>query len=57
MRHCPLVISMLPLASVSWSWQPPDPIVPFSISGAMLPTAVIGKSEEMRPKDVRAVTL
>jgi len=47
-----LVISMLPLALVSWSWQPPEPMVPSSDSGLMLPVVVIGRSLEMRPNEV-----
>jgi len=41
-----------PLALVSWSWQPPEPMVPSSDSGLMLPVVVIGRSLEMRPNEV-----
>jgi hypothetical protein len=46
---------MLPLESVSWSWQPPEPIVPISVSPPMVPVAVTGSSEDTLPKEVRAV--
>lgn len=48
---------MLPLESVSCRRQPPDPIVPFRESPPMLPVAVTGKSEVMRPKEVWAERL
>jgi len=55
--HGALAISMLPLELVSESWQPPEPMVPFRLSPPMLPVEVIGNSEEILPKEVRAVRL
>jgi hypothetical protein len=48
---------MLPLEFVSWSWQPPEPIVPVKVSPPMLPVAVTGNSEEILPKEVCAERL
>src|SRR2546426_11339653 len=50
-----LRISMLPLESVSWSWQPPEPIVPVSDSPPTVPVAVMGSSVETWPKEVREI--
>ncbi len=52
-----LTISMLPLESVSCRRQPPEPMVPFRESPPMLPDAVTGKSDVMRPNDVWAERL
>src|SRR2546428_4908239 len=49
-----LRISMLPLESVSWSWQPPEPIVPVSDSPPTASAAVMGSSRATRPKEGRA---
>ena len=48
---------MLPLELVSWSWQPPEPMVPVRESVPTLPVAVMGRSVVIRPKEVRAVRL
>ena len=48
---------MLPLESVSRSWQPPEPIVPFKESLPILPVEVIGRSVVILPNEVRAETL
>ena len=42
---------MLPLESVSRSWQPPEPIVPFSVSPPMVPVAVTGSSPTGKARD------
>ena len=52
-----LAISMFPLESVSCSWQPPEPMVPFRVSPPMLPVEVTGNWEEIRPNEVLAVRL
>ena len=48
---------MLPLEFESCSLQPPEPIVPFSESPPILPVAVTGMSELIRPKEVCEVRL
>src|SRR5207249_7208206 len=48
---------MLPFVSLSCSRQPPEPIVPFSVSPPMLPVEVTGSSDEILPNEVCAVRL
>src|SRR5215469_13506794 len=48
---------MLPFALLSCSVQPPEPMVPFSVSPPMLPVEVTGSSEEILPNDVCALRL
>ena len=50
-------IVMFPFAVSSSSLQPPPLIVPVMFSWESEPTAVIGRSEWMEPKLVRAWTL
>ena len=48
---------MLPLELDSSRVQAPLPMVPFRESPPMVPVAVTGSSELMRPNEVRAATL
>ena len=48
---------MLPFEFTSDSVQAPLPILPLSELPPSSPLAVIGRSELMRPKEVRAVTV
>jgi hypothetical protein len=49
---------MAPLELVNWRRQPPpEPMVPLSESPPMLPVAVTGMSEVMRPNEVCDVSV
>src|SRR3989442_14988401 len=50
-----LRISMLPLGSVRWSWQPPEPIVPVSGSPPAVPVAGVGSPGATWAEEGRAV--